>query len=185
MLFLLTILVVALFIAAAFLVKRHLNSSQLEEHQLKNLPEPAFRPLFEPTEKELRAAAKEEDERLTAEQNEQRLKTRAEKVAKLDEFRQTWASSPDKRNTVELLVLASESESGEAFAEIAESVVEKWRAGAIADLSSDDLAQIVESHFWLLPLVERTAGVSFRLNREVVDLRTRTTPSAKPDTPHL
>lgn len=172
MLFLLTILVVALAtIAAAFLVKRHLNSNQLEEHQPKNLPEPTFRPLFEPSDEDIRAAAKEKDERLEAEQNELHLKARAEKVAKLDDLRQTWASSPDKRNTIELLSLASECESGEAFAEIAESVVERWRAGAIADLSADDLAQIVESHFWLLPVEERTAGVSFRVQQEIAGLR--------------
>ena len=174
MLFLISsVIVLAAIVLLAVFVKRQVANSLIEQARTHELPEPRFRPLFEPTEEELLEAERIEAARVAELREEEKSRERAKKLAKFDELRQNWAKSPNRTSTVEVLYEASRSASGDIFWDTCESVLTAWRAGRIDDLSSNDLAQLLESHFWLLPENERTPGVSFRLKEEIAGLRSR------------
>lgn len=175
MLFLLTIsILVGLLVASGLIALARRRRPLLEHKQSKNLPDPSFRPLFEPGPDELRAAEREERLRLDAATQEDLRAERDQRLAALETLRKTWTAAPERKNTIELLYLASQSESGRRFAEISGEIINLWKNGQIADLSADDLSQLLESHFWLLPAQERTSGVKFSLQQEIASLRRRT-----------
>ena len=170
MLLIFTILVVLLAaIGIAVLVKRRIDRDLLESNQPKNLMETNLRPLFEAAEEDLSAAPPSTDviEAVLVDDEQER------KLAKLYEFRQTWGANPNKRDTVGLLVMASESENAAVYAETIAGVINEWRAGRLNDLSSSDLADLIETHLWLLPPTERMSGESFLVKHEVANLRTQ------------
>ncbi len=84
---------------------------------------------------------------------------------------ESGAPLPTKENTIELFRLAVESESAEIFSQTAENVIQVWRTGKLKSLTANDLAQLAESHLWLLPQEERTLGAVFWLKQEIADLR--------------
>jgi hypothetical protein len=172
MLFLFTITVlVALLAASGMIAFAKRRRPLLEDNQPKNLPEPEFRPLFEPDAEELRAKEREKDaEAAAAEVAESRAKLES-KITDLATFRKVWEAEPSRKNTVELLYLASQCESGKIYSETAHEAAKLWKNGQIRGLSANDLSQLLESHLWLLPAGERTSGVSFSIQHEIADLR--------------
>jgi hypothetical protein len=130
-----------------------------------------FRGLFQPTAEEIRASDKAEKEVTEAKTEEAKRLESAEKISKVVESVELWRALPSRRNTLELLYVASQSEDGNVYGDAARSVLESWQSGKINDLSAEDLAQMLESHFWLLPSEQRTSGVSFGLNQEIASLR--------------
>lgn len=165
------IIAIVITILVAGIVRKQVIDSLAEQEQPRQLPEPTFRPLFEPTEEELSETERIEAARVAELLDREKLQEQAKKLAKFDQLRQNWANSPDKAATVELLYEASQTANGQIFWETCESVLTVWRAGRVDCLSANDLAQLLESHFWLLPESERTPGVSFRLKEEIADLR--------------
>lgn len=130
-----------------------------------------FRGLFQPTEKELRALEIAEKEAENTKTEEAKLLELQEKISKVNEFTLVWRDLPSKRNTIEILYLASESSVEKVYNDAAKSVLEFWHSGKIENLSASDLAQLLESHYWLIPDENRTSGVSFGLNQEIESLR--------------
>jgi hypothetical protein len=172
MLFLIAILsVLAAAALLAIFVKRQITKTLLEEAPVRELPPAGYRPLFEPGEDELREAERKEAERLAEIKRQENLKEHVKKLEKFEELRQTWRAHSSKANTVELLVQASQTGSGEVYWDTCEAILAAWRAGDVGELLSRDLAQLLESHFWLLPDSERAPGVSFRLKEEIAGLR--------------
>jgi hypothetical protein len=172
MLILFTILVVlSAVITISVLLKTQTNRKTLSSENPREIEPPHFRSLFEPDAEEIRALELEEKAKVAAQKNEETRQISAQKQEKVRQFQQIWLSAPDKKNTIELIYLAARSESGKIFSEISESVVKLWQEKKIEDFSGDDLAQILESHFWLLPNEERTSGVSFWLKQEIAGLR--------------
>ena len=165
------LLVVALSALIGFMVRREVVKTLSEKPTPRELPQPQYRPLFQPDEDELRAQANAEAEKVKEIERQESLKQTEEKLALFGELRQTWAQSPNRGSTIELLYEASQVSDGGIYLETCEQVLASWRAGKIAELSADDLAQLLESHFWLLRNSERTPGVSFRLNEEIAGLR--------------
>ncbi len=172
MLFLFTIFVVILGVAALAILAKRLTRPNLQagERPYLNTAE-NFRPLFAPSEDALRADELEAAARVEAEKDEEDDRRAKQKLANFDEFRQTWRTSANRTNTIELLYQGSQSADGKIYLEVCDDVLKAWKAGTLADLSADDLAQIIESHFWLIPANERTPGVSFRLKEEIAGLR--------------
>ncbi len=130
-----------------------------------------FRGLFQPTEKELRALEKAEKEAESAKTEEAKQLELQEKISKVEEFASVWNDSPTKRNTIEILYLASESGVEKVYIDVARLVLEFWNNDKIENLSASDLAQLLESHYWLIPTENRTSGVTFGLNQEIASLR--------------
>ncbi len=172
MLFLLTILVVlAAVVSIAVLLNFKKNRQTLSPNNPKELEMPKFRSLFEPDEAEIRAFELEEKAKETAKKLEEFNQQLAEKSGKVREFQTVWQDLPNKKNTIELIQIASQSESGEIYSAVATEILEFWKEGKIVDLSAHDLADILESHFWLLPSEQRTSGVKFGLHQELAGLR--------------
>ena len=172
MLFLFAIIVVLLAAVLSAVVIRWTTRPELPENTpRRQLDGEGLRPLFMPTEDELRADERERLALQDANRRDEMLKEQAKKLAKLEEFRQTWHDSPDKINTIDLLRTAAMTEDANAYAQTAVEVVTAWRSHKISGLDHNDLAQLLESHFWLLPADQRTPGVSFRLKEEIADLR--------------
>ncbi len=172
MLLLFTIFLISLAgISLVFLIKHLTGPHLLEEKSRRNIDAVNFRPLFAPSDEEMLAFEAEEQKRLAANESEERRQIYEEKLAKLEEIRQNWRASSNRSNTIEVLYSASQIGHGEVYIEVSENVLKAWRAGKIADLSADDLAQLLESHFWLLPAHERAPGVSFRIQQETAVLR--------------
>ncbi|MET0753303.1 MAG: hypothetical protein ABWZ66_08010 [Pyrinomonadaceae bacterium] len=172
MLILLTILVViSAVITISVILKTRKDRNFLTSEFPKQVESMQFRGLFEPDEAEIRALEREEKARIEAEKAEELRRVFAQKAEKLREFQEFWEMSPNRRNTVQLISLAAQTESGNLFSETAETAIEHWKANKIEDLSATNLAQILESHFWLLPNEERTSGVSFWIKQEIAGLR--------------
>ena len=167
----LVIFTVVLLIAAAIIlfVRRQTRTPLLEDQTPKHLNGENLRPLFAPDDEELRALEREERKMLEARDVELRENERQKRLASFEEFRQTWRELPSRANTVELLFQASELELGEVYLDTVDELLHK-RSDAF---NGDELAQLIESHFWLLPQSERTPGVTFTINRELAALRGR------------
>ena len=166
-----TFLLILAGISLAVLIKRLSGPTLIEDHVP---PAPAaenYRPLFEPTDEDIRQFEAEEKAQLAAKQAGDERLILEEKLVNMEKFRQTWLESPKKAATVELLYRASQTENGEAYLETADIVLKTWQNGEVSDLSCDDLAHLLDSHFWLLPTHERTPGVSFRIQQEIAGLR--------------
>ena len=167
----LVIFTVVLLIAAAIIifVRRQTRTPLLDEQPPKHLDREHLRPLFAPDAEELRALEREERKMLEARDVELREKEREKMLASFEEFRQTWRELPSRANTVELLFRASELERGDVYLDTIDELLHK-RSDVFTE---DEIAQLIESHFWLLPQSERTPGVTFTINRELAALRGR------------
>lgn len=172
MLILFTILVVlsAIALLATISAKRR-NSLSSEQNPLKNFEAKNFRPLFEPTEAELRAFEQTEKARIAAEKAEETRRIFEEKAEKVAEFEKMWSAAPDRKRTIEFLFLAAQSENAKIFSDASENVIDLWRKNRIENLTAPDLADLLDSHFRILPQQERTSGAMFWLREEIERLR--------------
>lgn len=173
MLILFTILVVLSAVAVLAMSVRRRNSNLLEQHSPKNLSAESFRPLFQPTEDEIRAFEKEEKVQIEAKKAEQARQISVQKAEKVSEFEREWHIAPDRKKTIELLFLAARSENAKTFSEISENVIKLWRESRIENLKAKDLADLLDSHFRTFPQQERTSGVGFWLKEEIKNLRSQ------------
>lgn len=147
--------------------RKTLNSSEIKEIQ----EPPPYRSLFEPDEAEIHAFEREERARLKALEEQKREDLLVRKKERVYEFQKIWSEASNVKNTLELLTLASSSENGNLFFEIAENVLSFWKGDQIKNLSAKDLADLLDSHFRTLPQQERTSGAMFRLKEEIAELR--------------
>jgi hypothetical protein len=99
------------------------------------------------------------------------LRILEEKAEKISEFEKAWSAAPDRKRTIELLFLAAQSENAKIFSEVSESVLNLWRENRIENLTAHDLADLLDSHFRILPQQERTSGAIFWLKKEIERLR--------------
>jgi hypothetical protein len=166
-----TFLLVLAGVSLAILLKRLSDNKLLDEDRPVSLAAESYRPLFAPTDEDLRLAEAEERKQSTTKQEEAKRQENEEKLAKLTEFRQTWSEAPNRAATIELLYRASQLEDGDAYLKTCDGVLAAWRDGKLADISAGDLAQLLETHFWLLPAEKRTPGASFRLKEAAAELK--------------
>jgi len=156
--------------AAALYLRRTNRSSEMLERQALSGAE-NFRPLFEPSKDEL-----------LAEQNEKERQAALEKQAEADRQKHLvddeaerdlagWVASPGRSQTIVLLSNAAKSENEDIYIKACKKVLLVWRTGSVKDLSADDLALLMESHFWLIPADNRTPGASFFIKEEIAGLR--------------
>jgi hypothetical protein len=165
----LVIFTVVILIAAAIIifVRRQTRTPLLEDQTHKYVSGENLRPLFAPDDEELRALERQEQKLLEAQDVQEQENTHQKRLASFEEFRQTWRELPSRANTVELLFRASELGRGEVYLDTVSELLHK-RSDTFTD---DEIAQLIESHYWLLPQSERTPGVTFTLNRELAALR--------------
>jgi hypothetical protein len=171
MLILFTILVVLSAVAALAILAKRRKSNLLERNPPKNLSAASYRPLFQPTEDELRAEMREEKARAEAKKADEARRILVEKAEKVSAFAKEWQLAPDRKRTIELLFLAAENGNAKTFSEISENVIKLWRENRIENLTAQDLADLLDSHFRILPQQERTSGTLFWLKEEIERLR--------------
>lgn len=152
----------------SFLHKRRPKSLQTSN---KDKIEPSYKSLFAPSEAEIRAFEREDEAKAGIEQLESEQKALLLKAEQLNELQKVWTENPNKKNTIELFFLATQTESAKTFSETVKSVIQVWQTGKLESLTAADLAQLAESHLWLLPPQERTSGAVFWLKQEIADLR--------------
>ena len=171
MLTLLIIFVLLAGAAAASLYLRRTNRPSKMLDQPRFDAAESFRPLFAPSQEDLRAAEAEK-ERLRQTEIDQAVKrderAAADEIARL---RSAWMRSPTKAHTISLLYAAAKSENETIFLQACREVLKVWRTGSVIDLSADGLAQLIESHFWLIPANKRTPGAKFLIKQETAGLR--------------
>lgn len=161
-------------ISLAILLKKLSDQKLLENNDPPmRLDAESYRPLFAPTDEDLRLAEAEERRQLNAKRESEERQESEKKLTQLEELRQTWSESPGRAATIELLHRASQIENGEAYLDTCERVLAAWRDQKLADISAGDLAQLLETHFWLLPAEQRTPGASFRLKEAVAELKSQ------------
>ena len=153
----------------SFLHKRRAKSLQTNNQNL--IEPPLYKSLFAPNEAEIRLFEQADKLKAETEKAESANKDLLAKAELLSELNKVWLENPNKKNTIELLFLAAQSESAKTFSETAKSVIQVWQTGKLESLTAADLAQLVESHLWLLPQKERTSGAVFWLKQEITDLR--------------
>lgn len=161
---------IAAILGFSFYLKR--RTKLLNTNNQKQLDElPSYRSLFEPTDEEIRVF--EREEQLKPLTKEELPPVSDEKAQIVKNFREIWRNSLSKAHTIELLRLASESESAMIFSEISEEIVKLWRDKELKGFTIKDLADLLESHLRILPQQERTSGALFWLRREIMSLRTK------------
>ncbi len=167
-----TILLILAGISLAILLKKLSNEKLLEADDAPvRVDAASYRPLFAPTDDELRLAEAEERRQLTEKRDAEERQAHQEKLRHVLELHEAWQSSPDRAATIELLRDAAESADGNGYLHICESVLAAWNEGRLSGIEAGDLAQLLETHFWLLPADQRTPGASFRLRSITADLR--------------
>lgn len=169
MLFMLIILIVLVSsVSIAVFVKRQIDRDLLESEEPKQLTDTNLRPLFAEDEEESRD---EEPVAASVIETEAVDDSQEKKLAKLAEIQQTWSADPDKRNTLELLAAAAETGVGEMYAGVAGEVATRFRKRELTGISALDLADLLETHLWLLPAEERMSGEGFLVKQEIAELR--------------
>ena len=168
------VIVVGISAVVAFSIYLKRRNKSLDTANLKQFNEPPpYRPLFAPTDEEIRALEREEQKKLEAEQKEAEREISFEKAENVREFEKIWRGEPTKQNTIELLRLATASESAEVFSQTAENVIQVWHNEQAGGLSKEDLAELLDSHLRILPQQERTSGAAFWLKQEIEKLRSQ------------
>ena len=169
MLFILIFLIVVVgSISIAVFVKRQIDRDLLESQEPKQLTDTHLRPLFAEDGEEMREDEPSETSVIEAEPVDD---SQEKKLAKLEEIQQTWSANPDKRNTLELLAAAAETGVGEMYAGVAGEVAARFRKRELTGVSALDLADLLETHLWLLPAEERMSGEGFLVKQEIAELR--------------
>jgi hypothetical protein len=166
LIFLIILCLIAAASAATLYLRRTKLSSEMLGRQTLSGAE-NFRPLFEPSKTEL-----QEKERLLmlekqAEADRQKQLINSEYERELAD----WIASPNRSQTILLLSNAAKSENEHIYVKACKEVLRIWRAGSVDDLSANDLAQLMESHYWLIPAEKRTPGASFLIKEEIAGLR--------------
>ena len=166
------VIVVGISAVAAFSIYLKRRNKSFAATVQKQFDEPPpYRPLFAPTDEEIRALEREEEIRKAARRKEVEREISYGKVEAVREFERIWRDNPTRQNTIELLRLAAESASAEIFSQTAASVIQITHHEQTGGLSKKDLADLLDSHLRILPQQERLSGTIFWIKREIENLR--------------
>ena len=175
---LLIFIVLVLAAVAVIVVSRRQSRTAISEAQIpKHLDGENLLPLFAPDDAELRAQELQEQKDAEKIAQEERRKDAEKSLASFYELRQTWRESATRSNTIELLRRAAEIARADVYLETVDGILHSRLTG----FSDEDLAQLIESHYWLLPAHERTPGAAHTIKRELAALRGDSTRSEEAD----
>jgi hypothetical protein len=156
--------------SAAFLLFRYLRRQEDSVPIRKFIPEnppPNARPLFVPTDAELRQETATQTARSIA-RREYRSHTKSRAI--VDEALSRWRNDPNGRSAAELLRVTAEHGLDGDFSRAAGEIVERSRVQGVSGLTPYDLAALLDSHLRILPATERGSGELFWLKEEIARL---------------
>jgi hypothetical protein len=167
----LLIIAVLALLSAAFLLFRFAKRPDpelSEPHYSTFEPSAHARPLFAPSDAELKLESDAEAARAIARREHL---ARAASRASVDAALEAWRAAPAAGNTAELLRVTAESGLEGDFERAAREVINKFRKAGINGLSDHDLAALIDSHIRLLSAEERASGAIFWLKQEAAKFR--------------
>lgn len=146
------------------------NRDPVGENSVQNLPPGNLRPLFAPSDDDLREFERQEKAKITDTVEKERARTVAERGVEIVSLTSDWASSPNKQGAIELMHLAADHGDAEVFARTALEIIRVFRSTGIDGLAAGDLAALLDSHYRLLPEGEQSSGELFWLKQEIAKL---------------
>ena len=167
----LLIIAVLAFLSAAFLLfrfARRRDPQLFDQNSLSDEPPLNARPLFAPTDKELKQEADQQKARVIAQRE---YHARAEARSVIDNALTAWRTEPNGKRAADLLRVTAETGLDGDFSRAAEEILEVFHKSGIDGLTSNDLAALLDSHIQLLPISDRGSGAIFWLKQEVAKLR--------------
>ena len=84
---------------------------------------------------------------------------------------ENWRTVPGRRSTIEMIHITALSDDAEIYAHAVDEVMDLWRRGYLAQLSSDDLVELFVSQFWVIAPESRRGGGGYALKRRLLGLR--------------
>lgn len=84
---------------------------------------------------------------------------------------ENWRAAPGRRLTIEMIHIAALSDDAETYAQAVDDVMDLWRRGYLAKLSSDELVELFVSQFWVIAPESRRGGGGYALKRRLLGLR--------------
>lgn len=92
-------------------------------------------------------------------------------------FIESWKRSPDRNTTAKMLHVAALSGDAGTYQRAIETATQFLRDGRVPSLDADELRQLVESEYWILPAESRNSGAGFVLKQRLALLRRELTAS--------
>ena len=167
----LLIIAVLAFVSAAFLLFRYAKRQQpqiSDNNRFLSEPPLGARPLFMPTDEELRRDAQDKSAREIAKRE---YSARAEAREQIYAALLAWRESRDRKTAAELLRIAAKNGRDGDLARAAEEILATYHSSGIDGVSANDMAALIDSHLALLSNEERSSGANFWLKKEVAKLR--------------
>lgn len=134
-------------------------------------PPPNARPLFAPTDEELRLETEEKEAQAIARRE---YRSRAAARKKVDDALSAWRENGDSASAARLLRVTAEDGLEGDLDKAASELIRKFHESGIPGLTNNDLAALLDSHIALLSNTERASGAIFWLKQEVAKLRSDT-----------
>jgi hypothetical protein len=82
-----------------------------------------------------------------------------------------WRNAPDRTSLAPMLHLAAMTDDAASYQGAVETARQIWREGRLANVSANDLSDLLESQYWVLSAEARHSGDGFVLKRMLVDIR--------------
>jgi len=114
-------------------------------------------------------------------ENERQLFALASYIARADSlpvntklaaaFLESWKLSPGRHATAQLLHLTALAGDAALYQKAIETTLRYWQEQKLSDMTAEELAQLIESEFWLIPSTARNSGAGFLLKRKLAAVR--------------
>jgi hypothetical protein len=89
----------------------------------------------------------------------------------INKFEKIWENAPNAEMTVQLFHLAGLNGDANFFLQVVNKSVQFLKTGKLSNFTLGVLAELAESHYWLLNDSARTSGTGFMLKQKLADLR--------------
>jgi hypothetical protein len=86
-------------------------------------------------------------------------------------FTESWKCSPNRQTTAQMLHVAAMTGDASVYHKAVELVQLIRIEGKLPDIAPEELTQLIESEYWLLPSDARNSGAGFLLKRELAKVR--------------
>lgn len=171
--------VLATLSAAVLLVSYLIRHSKLPVNTdpVRELPPVNARPLFAPTDEELRAELKTVEmvkhAEAQAEADAGRRRAEDQKLAEINKKLSAFALAPTRQDAISLIAAAADHGEAAEYSRIASEIIRIFGEGGLNGLTHSDLAALLDSHYRLLPAMARSSGELFWLKKEIAALRSK------------
>ena len=85
----------------------------------------------------------------------------------------------DRRTTAAMLHVAALAGDAKFYQQAIETALLYWREQKLSDMTAEELTQLIESEFWLIPPDARNSGAGFLLKQKLAHVRRELTATIK------